>query len=426
MLQYKNLGKNELLELEKKLSADYEKIKSKGLKLDMSRGKPNKAQLDLSNDMNDILVSDSDYKCESGFETRNYGLLDGIPECRRLFGEILEVDPSNILVFGESSLTIMYDYIAQCMIFGAGGKPWAQQEDVTFLCPAPGYDRHFGILQHFGIKMINIPMLSDGPDMDKIEELVKNSNVKGLFCVPKYTNPEGITFSDEVVRRFAALKPAAEDFRVIWDNAYVVHDFNDTPDTLLNIFEAAKEYGSEDMFIEVASTSKITFPGAGVSVLAASKNNIDSIRKRMTIQIIGHDKINQLRHARYLKNLENVKAHMKKHAEIVRPKFETVLNAFSSELDGLGIARWTKPNGGYFISLYVMNGTAREVGRLCREAGVTLTPVGATYPYGIDPDDSNIRIAPTFPDVEELEAAVEVLCLCIKFAAVRKLISDAE
>lgn len=426
MSEYKNLSKEELLELKQKLTADYEKIKEKGLKLDMSRGKPNKAQLDLSNGMNDILVSDSDYKCENGFETRNYGLLDGIPECKRLFAQILEVEPKDIMIFGVSSLTIMYDYIAQCMIFGAGGKPWAQQGDVSFICPAPGYDRHFGILEHFGIKMISVPMNSDGPDMDKIDELVKNSNVKGIFCVPKYSNPEGITFSDEVVHRFAALKPAAEDFRVIWDNAYVVHDFNDTPDTLLNIFDAAKEYGSEDMFIEVASTSKITFPGAGVSALAASENNIQSIKKRLTIQIIGHDKINQLRHARFLKDIDNIKAHMKKHAEIIRPKFETVLNAFSSELDGLGIARWTNPNGGYFISLYVMPGTAKNVGALCKEAGVVLTPVGATYPYRIDPDDSNIRIAPTFPDVEELEAAVEVLCLCIKLAAVSKLIEDAE
>ena len=426
MTEYKKMSKEELIEISKELSLKLEAVKAKGLKLDMSRGKPNKAQLDLSNGLNDVLASDSDYKCENGIDARNYGIVDGIPECKRLFSELLEVEPTDIIVFGVSSLTIMYDYIAQCMIFGAGGKPWSAQEDVTFLCPAPGYDRHFGILQHFGIKMINIPMRNDGPDMDKIEELVKNSNVKGIFCVPKYTNPEGITFSDEVVRRFAALKPAAPDFRVIWDNAYVVHDFNDTPDTLLNIFDAAKEYGSEDMFIEVASTSKITFPGAGVSALAASRKNLDAVRKRMTIQIIGHDKINQLRHARYLKDLDTIKAHMKKHAEIIRPKFETVLNAFEKELSGLGIARWTKPNGGYFISLYVMNGTAKKVGELCKDAGVTLTTVGATYPYGIDPDDSNIRIAPTFPDVDELETAVEILCLCIKSAAVSKLIEDAE
>ncbi len=422
MPQYKDLTKEELLKIKEELSATYESFKAKGLKLDMSRGKPGKDQLDLTNGMNDVLVSDSDYKCENGFDVRNYGILDGIPEAKRLFAEILEVDTKNVIVFGSSSLNIMYDYIAQCMIFGAGDKPWAGQENVTFLCPAPGYDRHFGILEHFGIKMLTVPMNADGPDMDKIEELVKDENVKGVFCVPKYTNPEGITFSDEVVRRFAALKPAAKDFRVIWDNAYIVHDINDSPDSLLNIFDACKEYGSEDMFIEVTSTSKISFPGAGISALAASDNNIESIKKRLTIQIIGHDKVNQLRHARYFKDINGIREHMKKHAEIVRPKFEAVLNAFHSELDGLGIANWKNPNGGYFISLYVMPGTAKAVGQLCKDAGVTLTPVGATYPYGIDPDDSNIRIAPTFPDVEELNSAVEILCVCIKLAAVNELL----
>ncbi len=424
MSEYKNLSIDNLKELKSVLEKEYEEIKKQNLKLDMSRGKPNKAQLDLSNDLNDVLVSDSDYNAENGFDTRNYGILDGIPECKRLFAQLLDVEEKNVIVCGASSLNIMYDYIAQCMIFGAGDTPWAKQDDVTFLCPAPGYDRHFGILEHMGIKMITIPMKNDGPDMDKIEELVKSSNVKGIFCVPKYTNPEGITFSDDVVRRFAALKPAAKDFRIIWDNAYIVHDFNDTPDKLLNIFDAAKEYGSEDLFIEVASTSKITFPGAGISVIAASDNNIALIKNRMKVQIIGHDKINQLRHARYFKNLDGIKAHMKKHAEIIRPKFEAVLNAFNTELDGLGIARWTTPNGGYFISLYVMNGTAKAVGQLCKDAGVTLTTVGATYPYGTDPDDSNIRIAPTYPDVDELEAAVKVLCLCVKLAAVNKLLGE--
>ncbi len=422
-MQYQNLTKDQLLSLQKELSASFEGYKAKGLKLDMSRGKPGKDQLDLSNGMNDILVSDSDYKCENGIDVRNYGILDGIPEAKRLFAELLEVEDKNIIVFGSSSLNIMYDYIAQCMIFGAGDKPWAGRE-ISFLCPAPGYDRHFGILEHFGIKMITVPMKSDGPDMDKIEELVKDENVKGAFCVPKYTNPEGITFSDEVVRRFAALKPAAKDFRVIWDNAYIIHDINDTPDTLLNVFDAAKEYGSEDMFIEVTSTSKISFPGAGISALAASDNNITNIKKRMTIQIIGHDKVNQLRHARYFKNVDGIREHMKKHAAIVKPKFDAVLDAFSKELDGLGIAKWGSPNGGYFISLYVMPGTAKNVGELCKDAGVVLTPVGATYPYGIDPDNSNIRIAPTFPDVDELNMAVEILCVCIKLAAVNKLLGE--
>ena len=421
-MQYKDLSKEELSNLKGSLTKKYDEYKAEGLKLDMSRGKPSTAQLNLSNDLNDVLNSSSDYKSENGLDVRNYGILDGIPECKRLFTELLDVSADNLIVFGASSLNIMYDYIAQCMIYGAGGKPWAVQEGIKFLCPAPGYDRHFGILESMGIKMINIPMLKDGPDMDMIDELIKDEKVKGIFCVPKYSNPEGKTFSDETVRRFAAMKPAAKDFRVIWDNAYIVHDFNDTPDSILNIFDAAKEYGSEDLFIEVASTSKITFPGAGISVLAASDNNIKAIKKRMSAQIIGHDKINQLRHARYFKNLDGIKAHMKKHAAIIRPKFETVLNAFDKELGGLGIAEWTKPNGGYFISLCVMPGTAKEVGRLCKEAGVTLTTVGATYPYGIDPEDSNIRIAPTFPSEEELAKAVEILCVCVKLAAVQKLL----
>ena len=422
MTQFKDLSKEELIKIQAELTEAYNKFKAQGLKLDMSRGKPGKDQLDLTNGMNDILVSDSDYKCENGFDVRNYGILDGIPEAKRMFAELLQVEDKNVIVFGSSSLNIMYDYIAQCMIFGAGDKPWATQQNITFLCPAPGYDRHFGILEHFGIKMVTVPMLDDGPDMDKIDELVKDENVKGVFCVPKYTNPEGITFSDEVVRRFAALKPAAKDFRVIWDNAYIIHDINDTPDSLLNIFDACKEYGSEDMFIEVTSTSKISFPGAGISALAASDNNIADIKKRMTIQVIGHDKINQLRHVRFFKNIDGIREHMKKHADIVRPKFEAVLNAFDKELNGLGIANWKKPNGGYFISLYVMPGTAKAVGQLCKEAGVTLTSVGATYPYGVDPDDSNIRIAPTFPDVAELNSAVEILCVCIKLAAVNQLL----
>ncbi len=423
MAQYKDLSKAQLSEIKQQLVSAYEGYKAQGLKLDMSRGKPGKDQLDLSNELNNVLVADSDYKCENGMDVRNYGILDGIPEAKRLFAQLLEVEDKNVIVFGSSSLNIMYDYIAQCMIFGAGDKPWASQK-IKFLCPAPGYDRHFGILEHFGIKMITVPMLDHGPDMDKIEELVKDESVKGVFCVPKYTNPEGLTFSDEVVRRFAALKPAAKDFRVIWDNAYIIHDINDTPDKLLNIFEAAEEYGSEDLFIEVTSTSKISFPGAGISALAASDNNIADIKKRMTVQIIGHDKINQLRHARYFKDVDGIRKHMKKHAEIVRPKFEAVLNAFSSELDGLGIAEWKNPNGGYFISLYVMPGTAKEVGRLCKEAGVVLTPVGATYPYSVDPDNSNIRIAPTFPDVDELNKAVEILCVCIKLAAVNYLLGE--
>ncbi len=423
-MEYKNLSKDELLSLKAELEKKYETFKSLGLKLDMSRGKPNKAQLDLSNPVLDVLVSSSDMKASDGFDTRNYGVLLGIPEARELFGELMGVPSKNVIIYGTASLTIMYDYIAQCMVFGCGGEPWIKQEKVKFLCPAPGYDRHFSILNHFGIEMITVKMNDDGPDMDTIEELVKDSSVKGVFCVPKYSNPDGITFSDEVVRRFAALKPAAKDFRVIWDNAYLVHDINDTPDELLNIFEAAKEYGSEDMFIEVCSTSKISFAGAGVSAVAASDANIAKIQSRMTVQSISHDKMNQLRHVRYFKNLDGIKAHMKKHAAILKPKFDAVTNGFTEAFDGTGIARWKNPNGGYFVSLYVMSGCAKRVGALCKDAGLTLTTVGATYPYGIDPDDSNIRIAPSFPDVDELNKAVELLCICVKLAAVEKLLND--
>ena len=423
MESYQNLSKEQLLALKSELEASYEEKKALNLQLDMSRGKPSPSQLDVSLGLMDALNSNSVLKSEDGTDCRNYGVLDGIPEAKKLMADMMGTTADHIIIFGNASLTIMYDSISRSYTHGVlGSTPWCKLDKVKFLCPVPGYDRHFGILESMGIKMINIPMLKDGPDMDKIDELIKDEQVKRIFCVPKYSNPEGKTFSDETVRRFAAMKPAAKDFRVIWDNAYIVHDFNDTPDSILNIFDAAKEYGSEDLFIEVASTSKITFPGAGISVLAASDNNIKAIKKRMSAQIIGHDKINQLRHARYFKNLDGIKAHMKKHAAIIRPKFETVLNAFDKELSGLGIAEWTKPNGGYFISLCVMPGTAKEVGRLCKEAGVTLTTVGATYPYGIDPEDSNIRIAPTFPSEEELAKAVEILCVCVKLAAVQKLL----
>ena len=406
------------------LEAQYEAFKAKGLKLDMSRGKPNKAQLDLGDGILDIVNSSSDKTSSDSMETRNYGGLTGIPECRRLMAEIMGVDEKNVIVGGVASLTLMYDYIAQCMIFGCGGEPWMKQGEIKFLCPCPGYDRHFKILEHFGIKMINIEMNADGPDMDSIEEYIKDEKVKGLFCVPKYSNPDGITFSDEVVRRFAALKPAAKDFRVIWDNAYIVHDLSDTPDELLNIFDEAKKYGSEDMFIEVISTSKISYAGGGVSAIAASDKNIAEIKDRMSVQIISNDKVNQLRHARYFKDLDGIKAHMKKHAAILKPKFDAVTDGFAEAFDGTGIASWKKPNGGYFISLFVMKGCAKRVGQLCKDAGLTLTTVGATYPYGIDPDDSNIRIAPSYPDVDELQKAVKLLCICVKLAAVEKLIEE--
>ena len=420
-MEIQNLSREQLQERLAVLSEEYNSYKALELKLDMSRGKPGADQLELTNEMlNPELLGN--YKASNGFDVRNYGILDGIPECKQLFAEILGVKPENTIVFGNASLTIMYDYIAQCMIFGAGAQPWSAQSGIKFLCPVPGYDRHFAILEQFGIEMINIPTNAEGPDMDMIDELIKDEKVKGIICVPMYSNPTGNTYSDETVRRFAALKPAAKDFRVIWDNAYCVHHINDTHDILANIFEVAKEYGSEDFFIEVTSTSKITFPGAGVSVLAASDKNIADIKKRMTVQTIGYDKINQLRHTNYLKNFAGVEAHMNRHAEILKPKFEAVLSAFESKLAGKGIAEWTNPNGGYFISLNVFKGCAKRTVALCKEAGVTLTGAGATYPYGVDPEDKNIRIAPTFPSRDELCKAVEILCLCVEIAAIEKIL----
>lgn len=419
---YSEMSSEQLLQEKEALQKRYDDFKSQGLALDMSRGKPSPKQLDITMEMLDAVKFEDAYKAENGFDCRNYGILDGIEECKELFAELLEVDTKNIIVGGNSSLNMMFDYIGQCMTHGAGEEPWLKQGNIKFICPAPGYDRHFGVLEFFGIEMITVDMLSDGPDMDKIDELIKDSSVKGMFVVPKYSNPEGITFSDECVRRIAGMKPAAKDFRVIWDNAYCVHDINDTPDTLLNIFEAAKEAGTEDLFIEVTSTSKISFPGAGVAALAASDNNISAIKKRMTIQTIGSDKLNQLRHVKYFKNLDGLKEHMKKHAVLLKPKFDAVLECFRKELDGKGIAQWKNPNGGYFISLNVLEGTAKRVGELCKEGGVVLTTPGATYPYGKDPEDSNIRIAPSFPTVEELEKAAELLAISVRLAACEKLL----
>ncbi len=420
-MKIQNLSREQLSERLAALTQEYNSYKVMGLKLDMSRGKPGADQLEITNAMldSDLL---GDFKASNGFDVRNYGVLDGIPECKKLFSEILDVAPENLIVFGNASLTIMYDYIAQCMIFGAGGEPWCKQSGIKFLCPVPGYDRHFAILEHFGIEMINIPSDENGPDMDMIDEFVKDEKVKGVICVPMYSNPSGITYSDETVRRFAALKPAAKDFRVIWDNAYCIHHINDTPDKLLNIFEVCKEYGTEDYFIEVTSTSKVTFPGAGISVLAASDANIKSIKSRMTVQTIGYDKINQLRHVNYLKDKSGVEAQMLKHAEILKPKFDAVLTAFEKNLAGKGVASWTSPNGGYFISLDVLEGCAKRIVALCKEAGVTLTGAGATYPYGKDPEDKNIRIAPTFPSRDELCKAVEILCLCVEISAIEKIL----
>lgn len=416
MSEYKMMSKQELLSEQEALLKRFEEYKAMGLKLDMSRGKPSKEQLDLSMDM----LKPIDYT-ENGFDVRNYGILDGIQSCKELFAQLLDVDAKNILVGPAASLNLMYDYICQCYCEGVlGSTPWSKLDSVKFLCPVPGYDRHFTILEHFGIEMINVPMTAEGPDTEVIEELIKDESVKGMFCVPKYSNPQGITFSDETVKRLALMKPAAKDFRIIWDNAYCVHDIKDEGDELLNIFKV--DGVNEDMIIEVCSTAKMTFPGAGVSALAASDVNMKQIKNRLNCQTISYDKMNQLRHVRFFKNLDGIKAHMKKHAAIMKPKFDMVIDHLENELGGLGIASWLDPKGGYFISLDVMDGCAKRVGELCKEAGVTLTTVGATYPYFNDPKDSNIRIAPSLPPVAELDTATQILCVSVKLAAIEKLL----
>lgn len=417
MKTYKEMSREELLSEKASLEQRYNEFKARGLKLDMSRGKPCKEQLDLSVALNDV----KDYVSD-GVDVRNYGMLDGIPSCKKLFAELMGVKAENVIVGPTSSLNLMYDYISQCYTHGAGSTPWCKLDKVKFLCPVPGYDRHFTILEHFGIEMINVEMKEDGSDMDAVEELVKDPSVKGMFCVPKYSNPQGITFSDAVVRRIAALKPAAEDFRIIWDNAYCVHDLVDNGDKLLNIFDVLPEYGNDDLVVEVCSTSKITFPGAGISAIIASDNNIKAIKSRLNAQIISYDKMNQHRHVEFFGDANGVLEHMKKHAAILKPKFDIVLETLEKELAGKGIASWVAPKGGYFISLDVMDGCAKRVGELCKNAGVTLTSVGATYPYGNDPNNRNIRIAPSFPPVDELSLAAELLCICTRLAAVEMLI----
>ena len=415
---YQDMTAQELACEKAELEKRYQEFKAKGLKLDMSRGKPGSDQLDLSSALNDV----KDYT-ENGVDLRNYGMLDGTPACKKLFAQLMGVEPKNVIIGPNASLTLMFDYISQCFTHGAGDTPWRSLDKVKFLCPVPGYDRHFTILEYFGIEMINIDMNADGPDMDAVEEAVKDPCVKGMFCVPKYSNPQGITYSDGVVRRIAALKPAAKDFRVMWDNAYMIHDVVYPGDELLNIFDILPQYGNEDMVIEFCSTSKITFPGAGVSALAASDNNIAAIKKRLNAQTISYDKMNQHRHVEFFGDANGVTAHMKKHAAILKPKFDIVLGHLKNELEGLGIASWTDPRGGYFISLDVTEGCAKRVGELCREAGVVLTTVGATFPYGKDPKDRNIRIAPTYPPVSELDTAAELLCICVRLAATEKLLA---
>lgn len=405
------------------LSEQYAAYKAKKLSLDMSRGKPCPEQLALTLRMLDCVNEKDGYLTENGVDTRNYGLLDGIPEAKRLLAAMMGVPEDTVIVGGNSSLNMMFDYIAGAFAKGVcGGKPWLMQGEVKFLCPVPGYDRHFAITEFFGARLVCVPMTGDGPDMDVVEEYVKDPTVKGIWCVPMYSNPDGITYSDETVRRFAALRPAAEDFRIMWDNAYCVHHLYDTGDRLLNLYEEAKKQHNEDIVIQFTSTSKISFPGSGMAALAASPRNLADIKSRMTVQTIGHDKLNMLRHARFFKDIDGINAHMREHAEILRPKFELVLQVLSEQLADTGVAQWHTPRGGYFISVNLMDGCAKEVHRLLKEAGVTMTAAGATYPYGDDPHDSNLRIAPSFPPLSELQTAMELFCICAKIAAIRKLL----
>ena len=424
-MEYLKCSSQELEQEYESLKKIFEDEKGKGLNLNMARGKPGKEQLDLSLEMLDTVNSKSEFVGDDGMDCRNYGVLQGIAECRRLFGEILGVDSENVMVGGSSSLNMMFDTIS-CMMtkpIAPDCKPWYEVKNRKFLCPVPGYDRHFGITEYYGFEMIPVPMAENGPDMDMIEKLVaEDDSIKGIWCVPKYSNPQGITYSDETVKRFAALKPAAKDFRIMWDNAYCLHDISDTPDELLNIYEECKKTGNEDLPIIFCSTSKITFPGAGVAAMAASENNMKVFTERYNYEVISYDKLNMLRHVKYFGDFNGVIAHMQKHKAVLKPKFEIVLNSLESELKPTGIVSWTNPNGGYFVSVDVLEGTAKRVVQLCKEAGVVLTGAGATYPLGKDPKDSNIRIAPTFPPNEELVVAMDIFCICAKLAACEKLL----
>lgn len=424
-MRYSDCNREYLEKEYKNLLMRFENIKGMGLSLNMARGKPGKEQLDLSLPMLDVLNSSSAFVGDDGIDCRNYGLLDGISECKKLFGEVLGVDSDLVMVGGCSSLNMMFDTIS-CMMTASitdGCKPWYEVKNRKFLCPVPGYDRHFSITEYYGFEMIPIPMSENGPDMDMVEKLVsEDDSIKGIWCVPKYSNPQGITYSDETVKRFAALKPAAKDFRIIWDNAYCIHEINDTPDELLNIMDECKKTGNEDLPILFCSTSKITFPGSGVAAMAASENNMKVFKERYNYQVISYDKLNMLRHVLFFKDYNGMLDHMQKHKAVLKPKFDIVLDALNAQLSSTGVVTWTNPNGGYFVSVDVLDGTAKRVVALCKEAGVVLTGAGATYPLGNDPHDSNIRIAPTFPPNDELKTAMDVFCICTKLAACEKLL----
>lgn len=422
-MRYSEMTKEQLIALRDEVYKKYEELKGMGLKLDMSRGKPGADQLDLSMGLLNVLSTDEAMKGLDGMDFRNYGILTGIKECKELLAPMIDSPVDNIIVYGNSSLNIMYDTVSRSYSHGVmGSTPWCKLDKVKFICPVPGYDRHFAITEFFGIEMITVPLNADGPDMDKVEELVKDEAVKGIWCVPKYANPTGTSYSDAVVKRLAALKPAAEDFRIFWDNAYCIHHlFDDEQDVVLDILAECEKAGNPDMCYKFASTSKVTLPGSGVACMSASRANLDWVEKQMTIQTIGHDKINMLRHVKFFGSFDGMVEHMRKHAEILRPKFAAVINSLETELDETGIASWENPKGGYFVSLDVLDGCAKRVVALCKEAGVVMTGAGATYPYGNDPKDSNIRIAPTLPTPAELEKACEVLVTSVKLAALEKL-----
>lgn len=427
MKKYTEMTRAELEALRDELNQKYKEYQAKDLKLNMARGKPCVEQLDISMGMMDVLPSGSDLTCDDGTDCRNYGVLDGIPEAKHLLADMMEVPSDNIIIYGNSSLNVMYDTIARSMTHGVmGSTPWSKLDKVKFLCPVPGYDRHFKITEYFGIEMINVPMTEAGPDMDMVERLVKeDESIKGIWCVPKYSNPQGYSYSDETVRRFARLEPKANDFRIYWDNAYTVHHlYEDKQDTLVEILAECKRAGNPDMVYKFASTSKISFPGSGIAALASSLNNLEDITKQLTVQTIGHDKVNQLRHVRYFGDINGIIEHMKKHADILRPKFEAVLEILERELGGLGIGEWTKPKGGYFISFDSLDGCAKDIVARCKKAGVIMTGAGATYPYGKDPHDSNIRIAPSYPPLSDLITATELFTLCVKLSSINKLLAD--
>lgn len=426
-MNYVNCNKEDLEKEYAALVAEYEEVKGKGLKLNMARGKPGEDQLNLSRPLLDVINSSTDCITAHGADCRNYGELAGIDECKNFFAEIFDVDPSDVMVGGNSSLNMMFDTIAGFMTKPVveGCKPWYEVKNRKFLCPAPGYDRHFAITEYFDFDLIPVPMTENGPDMDVVEKLVENDDsIKGIWCVPKYSNPQGITYSDETVKRFANLNPKAKDFRIFWDDAYCVHDVTETPDKLISLMDECKKTGKTDLPIIFCSTSKITFPGSGVAAMAADENNMKVIKEKYKYQTISFDKVNMLRHILFFKDIDGVKAHMDKHKCILKPKFDIVLKHLKESVGPTGVATWFEPNGGYFVAVDVMEGTAKKVVQLCKEAGVVLTGAGATYPYGNDPKDSNIRIAPSYPTLDELEKAMEIFCVATKLAAVNKILEN--